>query len=84
MANPSTYVGERAGDGCGKEREMNFSLETTELRWFEEFPGCSCGKPSRGILRGAQNQSYGHHCKKCAEQRLKASKKIREMEREKE
>ncbi len=51
--------------------------ETTELRWFEEFPRCVCGRVSQGILRGSQNQSYGHHCKRCAERRLKASEKAR-------
>lgn len=51
--------------------------ETPELRWFEAFPRCSCGKPSNGILRGSQNQSYGHHCNACAARRLKASDKVR-------
>mgnify|MGYP000865136492 CR=1 FL=1 len=51
--------------------------ETTELRWFEENPKCRCGKDSHGILRGATNQSYGHHCRKCADLRLKASAKAR-------
>ena len=55
--------------------------ETTRLRWFEEFPKCAqCGKKSRGILRGLANDSYGHHCKKCADKRLKDSAKAREEE----
>lgn len=52
--------------------------ETPNLRWFEQFPKCRCGKKSEGILRGNQNESYGHHCKRCAERRLKASEKLRE------
>lgn len=51
--------------------------ESPRIMWFEEFPKCRCGKPSAGILRGMQNESFGHHCKKCAEARLKASKKVR-------
>lgn len=51
--------------------------ETTELRWFEAFPKCRCGKTAQGILRGSQNQSFGYHCKACAERRLKASAKAR-------
>lgn len=51
--------------------------ETTDLRWFESFPRCGCGKFSQGILRGSLNQSYGHHCARCAERRLKASEKVR-------
>lgn len=52
--------------------------ETTELRWFEEFPRCSCGRVSQGILRGSKNQSFGHHCKRCATRRLKAADRERE------
>lgn len=51
--------------------------ETPNLRWFDEFPKCVCGKKSEGILRGDTNQSYGHHCKKCAHKRLSESKKVR-------
>lgn len=52
--------------------------ETTELRWFEKFPKCArCGKTAEGILRGTQNQSYGYHCSRCAEKRLKDSAKAR-------
>ena len=54
--------------------------ETTELRWFEQFPNCPCGKPSNGILRGSVNQSFGHWCKRCAERRLRASEREREKE----
>lgn len=52
-------------------------VETEHLRWFEAFPRCSCGKPSNGILRGDTNQSYGHHCSKCANKRLKESNRVR-------
>lgn len=55
---------------------MNLS-ETPNLRWFEAFPKCSCGKTAQGILRGSQNESYGHHCQRCADRRLKASEKAR-------
>lgn len=52
--------------------------ETTELRWFEQFPKCArCGRTSEGILRGSQNESYGHHCKRCATLRLANSEKAR-------
>ena len=51
--------------------------ETTELRWFEDLPRCGCGRPSAGILRGSRNESYGHHCKRCAEKRLRASERAR-------
>jgi len=51
--------------------------ETTRLRWFDAFPVCSCGKTAQGILRGDGNQSYGNHCRKCAEKRLRDSEKAR-------
>lgn len=53
------------------------TVETTELRWFEAFPKCRCGRTAEGILRGSQNQSFGHHCKRCADKRLAASEKAR-------
>ena len=52
--------------------------EATEIRWFEKYPRCSCGKTATGILRGTQNQSFGYHCDRCASKRLKASAKERE------
>lgn len=52
--------------------------ETPNLRWYDEFPNCGCGKVAGGILRGVGNESYGYHCKRCAERRLKASAKVRE------
>ncbi len=56
--------------------------ETTELRWFEETDRkCSCGKRATGILRGSRNESYGPHCKRCAEKRLRNSESERQMER---
>ena len=54
--------------------------ETPNLRWFEQHSQCGmCGKASAGILRGSQSESYGQHCKKCAEKRLKASEKERQQ-----
>lgn len=54
--------------------------ETTQLRWFEQFPRCArCGKTAQGILRGSCNESYGHHCLRCAERRLKDSEKARSL-----
>ena len=55
--------------------------ETTELRWFEEINmKCErCGARAAGILRGSQNQSYGKHCKRCANKRLRDSEKLREQ-----
>ena len=52
--------------------------EVPDLRWFEETDRkCSCGKRATGILRGSRNESYGPHCKRCAEKRLKASERER-------
>ena len=48
--------------------------ETPHLRWFEEWGRCSqCRAKADGLLRGTCNESYGPHCKRCAERRLKAS-----------
>lgn len=54
--------------------------EAPELSWFEKLspPKCTCGKPATGILRGARNESYGHHCDRCAAKRLKAAANERE------
>jgi hypothetical protein len=53
--------------------------ETPNLRWFDrtDRPCAMCGKRSSGLLRGALNESYGPHCQKCANRRLKASEKVR-------
>ncbi len=52
--------------------------ETTELRWFDKYPCCRmCGKQAHGVLMGSRNESYGAHCSRCAEKRLKASEKAR-------
>lgn len=52
--------------------------EVPNLRWFEITERkCPCGKRAVGILRGAQNESYGPHCQQCADRRLKASEKAR-------
>lgn len=60
------------------------STETTELRWFENTDRkCNqCGKRATGILRGTRNESWGPHCKQCAERRLKASEKARAAQAE--
>lgn len=57
--------------------------ETPNLRWFDEYSKCRCGKPSAGILRGVGNASYGDHCKACAAKRLKASQRERDKAEEK-
>lgn len=51
--------------------------ESPEIRWFEKLPKCKCGKTGTGILRGTQNQSFGHHCDRCAAKRLKGSEQAR-------
>ena len=56
--------------------------ETTKLKWFEETASkCSCGKWATGILRGSRNESYGPHCKRCAEKRLRNSESERQIEK---
>ena len=58
---------------------MSPANETPDLRWFEAFPKCCmCGKPSAGLLRGSADADYGHHCKRCAERRLKDSARVRD------
>lgn len=53
--------------------------ETPALRFFEAYPACmGCGRAAAGVLRGDCNQSYGAHCKRCADRRLKDSAKARE------
>lgn len=55
--------------------------EVPNLRWFDTFSRCrKCDKRAHGILRGSRNESYGTYCTKCAEKRLRDSKKIRELE----
>lgn len=53
--------------------------EVANLRWFEntERKCARCGKRATGILRGSQNESYGPHCQRCADKRLKDSEKVR-------
>lgn len=53
--------------------------ETPDLRWFEstERRCHGCGKRATGILRGARNESYGPHCERCANKRLKDSERTR-------
>ena len=53
--------------------------ETPYLQWFDQFPSCRmCGKAATGNLMSIRNESYGAHCKKCADGRLKRSKQVRE------
>lgn len=58
--------------------------ETPNLRWWEPI-NTKCDKCGRGgkvgILRGRQNESYGLHCERCANKRLKESEKVRDRER---
>lgn len=55
--------------------------ETPDLQWFKTYPPCRmCGKKSDGLLMSRRNESYGDHCKKCADKRLKDSKMVREEE----
>jgi DNA-directed RNA polymerase subunit RPC12/RpoP len=58
----------------------DWKRESPELRWFEEHTYlCDrCGKRGNGVLRGSRNESYGIHCKRCADKRLADSKKARE------
>jgi hypothetical protein len=53
--------------------------ESPDLRWFEntERKCGRCGKRATGILRGSRNESYGPHCQRCADKRLKDSEKVR-------
>jgi len=54
--------------------------ETPNLQWFNPHSECRmCGKRSNGILMSNRNESYGAHCNRCAEKRLKRSKEIRKM-----
>ncbi len=55
-------------------------MEVPDLRWFEstEHKCQQCGERAVGILRGTRNESWGYHCQRCADKRLKASAKARE------
>lgn len=54
------------------------------VRWFEGIGSCwKCGKQATGWLRGPRNESYGAHCKKCAEARLNAAERARAREEKK-
>jgi hypothetical protein len=58
--------------------------ESTELRWFEvtDRKCLQCGKHATGVLRGSQNESYGPHCQRCADKRLRDSEKARKAKAE--
>lgn len=60
--------------------------ETTALRWFENTnrPCQICGKRADGVLRGDRNESWGPHCERCANKRLRASEREREKEKRSE
>lgn len=60
--------------------------ENPALRYFEPTPQPDCvwcstvTRPRRkadGVLRGAQNESYGPHCKLCAARRLRNAERVR-------
>jgi hypothetical protein len=59
--------------------------ESPNPRWFDNDYNrkCSCGKRADGNLRGSRNESYGPHCKACANKRLKASERVRKENLEK-
>ena len=59
---------------------MRVLSESPNIQWFEAFPRCRCGKASAGILRGTRNESYGHHCKACADKRIRNSERVRAEE----
>lgn len=55
--------------------------ETPHRRWFSPYPRCSvCGRASAGVLHGVTNESYGAHCCRCAERRLRESERVRGAE----
>ena len=55
--------------------------ETPDLRYFRSYPPCRmCGKKSDGLLFDRRNESYGDHCKKCADKRLADSKRVQQQE----
>lgn len=53
--------------------------ESPNVQWFEAFATCRCGKASAGVLRGLRNESFGPHCKRCADARIKAAKRVRDQ-----
>lgn len=54
--------------------------DSPEPQWFERTEAkCRCGKRATGILRGRQNQSFGPHCEKCANKRIAAAKRVRQL-----
>lgn len=58
-----------------------FLKETPNLKWFDNkgFRCRHCGKHADGNLMSDRNESYGAHCQRCADRRLKDSKQVREM-----
>lgn len=70
---------EAALKGTGRMRTLE---ESPHIQWFERHSRCRCGKKSDGILRGTRNESYGEHCQRCADRRLKASQRVRQLDKE--
>src|SRR4051812_39961413 len=62
--------------------EMTARDETPDLRWFKhiDFTCRQCGKRAAGELMSYRNETYGLHCQRCADSRLKNSAKVRELE----
>lgn len=58
--------------------------ESPHVQWFEPYSKCRCGKPAAGVLRGTRNESFGAHCKRCAEKRIKDSLRVRKQIAERE
>lgn len=54
--------------------------ESPHIRYFSAYPNCSgCGKTAQGVLYGTSNESYGAHCRKCADKRIRASADVRAL-----
>jgi hypothetical protein len=48
--------------------------------WFERTESkCRCGKRATGILRGVRNESFGPYCEPCANKRIKAAQRERQI-----
>ena len=52
--------------------------EYADLRWFDKFGKCSCGANATGNLMNSRNEKWARACDRCAQKRLKASKKLRD------
>lgn len=65
-------------DGAKEALTQGDESMTDQAQWFDEYGLCLCGKPSRGIVRGLQNQSMGEFCASCAKKRIARAQKERE------